>query len=402
MTQPPRMASRLDAVAPSATAEIFKRVAELRAQGVPIVSLSVGEPDFDPPLHVRQAAKRALDTGPYGYTPVAGMAALREAICERSAARRGVAHDPSEVVVSAGAKHALFNLAAALYDPGDEVIIPTPSWVSYAEQVRLVGATPVMVPCAASERFLLTPAALRAAITPRSKALVLCSPSNPTGMAYDEAELRALADVLRAHPLWVIVDEIYAELFYGGAAAPSLLTVAPDLRERVVIVDGVSKSYAMTGFRAGWMLGPRALARACETLQSQVTTSITTVTQLATIAALRGDQRCVAEMLAAYAERRERILTGLAGIPGIAVTRPDGAFYAFVDVRGLLGRRAGSLRIDDDLALARLLLDQERVAVVPGSAFGAPGYLRLSYAASLADIDTAVARLGVLVASLTA
>lgn len=400
MTRAPRMAGRLDTVAPSATAEIFKRVAELRAQGVPIVSLSVGEPDFEPPMHVREAAKRALDRGPFGYTQVSGLAALRKAICDRSLARRGVAHDPSEVVVSAGAKHTLFNLALALYEPGDEVIVPTPSWVSYVEQVRLVGATPVTVECHAAQRFLLGADALRAAITPKTKALVLCSPSNPTGATYTEGELRALADVLRASSVWVIVDEIYAELFYASDTAPSLLSVAPDLRERIVIVDGVSKSYAMTGFRVGWMLGNRALSRACETLQSQATTSIATVTQLAAIEALRGDQACIAAMRAAYAERRERIVAGLRGIPGVDVAMPDGAFYAFADVRALLGKQLDGTMIESDVDLTRALLEHERIAVVPGSAFGGPGYLRLSYAASLADIDTAVSRFAALAARL--
>jgi len=389
----PRLASRLDSVAPSATAEIFKRVAQLRAQGVSLISLAVGEPDFEPPAHIRQAAKDALDSGPFGYTQVAGLPALREAICARSLARRGVAHAPEDVVVCAGAKHALFNLAEALYEPGDEVIIPTPSWVSYAEQVRLTGATPVLVACSAEQGFLLTPGALRAAITPRTKALILCSPSNPTGAAYGEAELRALAEVLREHALWVIVDEIYAELCYDGFLAPSMLSVAPELRERLVVVDGVSKSYAMTGFRVGWMLAPRQVARACETLQSQATTSIATVAQLATMAALRGDQACVGEMRAAYAVRRNRIVAGLRAIPGVEVSMPRGAFYALADVRALLGRRCGDTVLATDEAFARMLLERERVAVVPGSAFAAAGYLRLSYAASLADIDAAVERL---------
>src|SRR5688572_7015180 len=299
---PPALARRLSAIAPSATSEMFRRVAELRAQGVPLISLAVGEPDLDPPAEILAAARRALDTGPFGYTQVPGLPALRAAICARSRARRGVAHAPEQVVVSVGAKHALFQLAQALLDPGDEVIIPTPSWVSYADQARLCGAVPVFVPCAASDGFLPRPSAIEAAITPQTKVLILCSPNNPTGAAFGVAELEALAQILRRTRIWVIVDEIYAELFYGGPCAPSLLQVAPDLQDRTVIVDGVSKSYAMTGFRVGWILAPRQVAAACTTLQSQSTTSIATLAQLASLAALSGDQACVSRMREIYRE----------------------------------------------------------------------------------------------------
>jgi aspartate aminotransferase len=374
---------------------VFRRVAELRAQGVELVSLAVGEPDFEPPLHVRQAAQRALETGPFGYTTVAGLASLRNAICEESRKRRGAGSDygPDQVVVSAGAKHALFNVAHALYDPGDEVIIPTPSWVSYSEQARLAGARPVLVPTAPEYDFLLQPDALEAAITERSKALVLCSPNNPTGSAYGEREFRALADVLAKHPkLWVIVDEIYAELVYDGFTAPSLCAVAPELRDRLVIIDGVSKTHAMTGFRVGWSLSPRVLARACETLQSQTTTSVATVAQLAALAAVSGDMRHVAEMREQYRLRRDRLVAGLRALPGLKCNVPRGAFYAFVDVRAWLGKTARGVQLTDDIVLATWLLDHARLAVVPGAAFGAPGFLRLSYATSQSELDKAVER----------
>lgn len=390
-----KLARRLADFAPSATGEVFRRVAELRASGVELVSLAVGEPDFAPPLHVRQAAQRALDTGPFGYTQVAGLAALRSAICTESRARRpGTDYAPDQVVVSAGAKHALFNVAQALYDPGDEIIIPTPSWVSYAEQARLAGATPVLVPTAPEDDFLLAPSALEAAITERSKALVLCSPNNPTGAAYGEPELAAIAGVLRRHPrLWVIVDEIYAELCHDGFAAPSLASVAPDLQPRLAIVDGVSKTHAMTGFRVGWSLTPRPLARACETLQSQTTTSIATVAQLAALAAVSGDKAHVTEMQAHYAARRDRLVAGVRATPGLSCLLPRGAFYLFVDVRGWLGKRAHGTLLTDDLTLATFLLEHARLAVVPGSAFGTPGFVRLSYATSPAELDAAVERL---------
>jgi len=397
----PALAARLRQIAPSATGEMFRRVAELKAQGVPLISLAVGEPDFDPPASILEAARRALEVGPYGYTQVAGLPALRSAICARSRARRGLEHTPDAVVVSAGAKHSLFQLAQVLLDPGDEVVIPTPSWVSYADQVRLCGAQPRFVPCAAADGFLPRPEALAAAIGPRTKALILCSPNNPTGSAYDAAGLEALAEVLRAHNVWTILDEIYAELFYEGDAAPSLLQVAPDLRERTVIVDGVSKSYAMTGFRVGWLLGPRELAQACEKLQSQCTTSIATVAQLAALAALSGDQSCVSTMRDAYRQRRDLVLAGLAKIPGIVCQKPRGAFYVFADVRGLFGRGGAGRVLASDVDVAEWLLERARVACVPGTAFGGPGYVRFSYAASTPDLTEAIERIEAAVATLS-
>lgn len=303
-------------------------------------------------------------------------------------------------MVSVGAKHALFQLAQALLDPGDEVIIPTPSWVSYADQARLCGAVPVFVPCAASDGFLPRPSAIEAAITRQTKVLILCSPNNPTGAAFGVAELEALAQVLRRTRLWVIVDEIYAELFYGGPCAPSLLQVAPDLQDRTVIVDGVSKSYAMTGFRVGWMLAPRQVAAACTTLQSQSTTSIATLAQLASLAALSGDQACVSRMREIYRGRRDRFLAGLAKIPGLSCRVPEGAFYVFADVAGWIGRRAGGKLLENDVDVAEWLLAEAKVACVPGSAFGGPGFLRFSYAASQAELDEALQRMAAAAAQL--
>jgi aspartate aminotransferase len=305
------------------------------------------------------------------------------------------------VVVSAGAKHALWNVAQVLYDPGDEVVIPTPCWVSYADQVQLCGATPVFVRCEKATGYLLTPEALARAVTPRTKAVVLCSPNNPTGAAYDAATLAALAQVIGARGLWAVCDEIYAELSYGGCEAPSLLKVAPELRERTVIVDGVSKSYAMTGFRLGWALAPAELARACDALQSQTTSSVSTVSQLAAIAALTRDQACVRKMRETYAKRRTRLVDGLRAIGGVSCELPSGAFYVFADVSAAFGKRSGGTLIEDDVDFTRLLLERERVAVVPGSAFHGPGHVRLSYAASLADLEEALARIASFMHGLT-
>jgi aspartate aminotransferase len=396
----PAFSTRLGRIGPSATAEMFRRVAELKAQGAPIISLSVGEPDFAPPREILEAAERALQTGPYGYTQIAGLPQLRAAICARSQARRGLAHTVDSVVVTAGAKHALFHLAQALFDHGDEVVIPTPSWVSYADQARLAGATPVFVPCDEAHGFLPTAAALEAAITPKTKAVILCSPNNPTGASFDKAALRSIADVLKARACWVIVDEIYAELYYDGAEAPSLLSVAPELRDRTVIVDGVSKTYAMTGFRVGWLIAPRELARACETLQSQSTSSITTVAQLSALAAVSGDQSCVQSMRAAYRERRDVLVSALSALPGLTCQTPTGAFYVFANVQGWLGRKAGARLLKTDVDVAEWLLEEAQVACMPGSAFGGPGYLRISYAAGLPELRQAVARISTALASL--
>ena len=396
MSRLPPFAPRMSRVAASATAAVFNRVAELKAQGVDVISLGVGEPDFDPPPYVLSAAKRAVDAGASRYTEVSGLRSLRQAICDDSARRRGLRHALDEVVVSAGAKHTLFNVAQALYGQGDQVVIPVPAWGSYAEQARLCGAEPVLVPCSEQDGFCVQPDALARALSPRTKALVLCSPSNPTGAVYSERALLALAEVLRRSDCYVVIDEIYAELAYDGTRVRSLLELAPDLRERLVIVDGVSKRFAMTGYRVGWMLASRALARACEAVQSQATTSVAAVMQLAAQAALEGPEEPVLSMRVQLERRRDLMLSRLAQIPGLRVNKPSGAFYLFVAVDALFGR-AG---LRDDVDVAAYLLDHARVAVVPGSAFDAPGYVRVSYAASEAQLSSAVDRIASALAAL--
>lgn len=398
---PPPLAARLGSIAPSATIAISDRAAALRAAGVDVLSFGLGEPDFDTPAFIRDAAKAALDKGATRYTRVRGIAPLREAIAADSLARRGVAHDPEEIVVSSGAKQSLFDLALALLNPGDEAIIPAPYWVSYPEQVTLVGATPKIVQTRESEGFRLRPEVLEAAIGPKTRALILCTPSNPTGAAYDEAALRGLADVLRRHGIWVIVDEIYGQIVYDGFEQRSLLTVAPDLKDRLIIVDGASKTYAMTGWRIGWTLGPRAVAAACEMLQSQATSNPTTVAQHATIAALKGPREALQAMVAEFSARRTLMVEGLSAIPGIRCRMPEGAFYAFPSVEGLIGKRTPEGKVlENDVDATGFLLDAARVAVVPGTAFGAPGFVRLSYAASQAQIREGVARIAAAVAQL--
>ncbi|MGB8222719.1 MAG: pyridoxal phosphate-dependent aminotransferase [Polyangiales bacterium] len=395
------VAQRLSAVKPSATVAVAQRARELKAQGIDVLSFSVGEPDFNTPVHICEAAKAAIDAGATRYTESRGLLELRKAICEASVKRRaGVTYQPSEVVVSVGAKHTLFNLALALYDEGDEILIPAPYWVSYPEQVLLVGAKPVIVPTSEEEGFRMTPEALRAAITPNTKALILCSPSNPTGAAYTAQQLRALADVAAEHQFWIIVDEIYGELVYGGFDQKSIIEVAPEMKDRIIIVDGVSKTFAMTGWRIGWMLAPDYVAKACDKIQGQATTNPTAIAQFAAIAALRGPWAPMEEMRQAFEARRSLIVDGLNAIDGISCRLPEGAFYAFANVQALIGKQDGGKTLENDLDVAGYLLETARCAVVPGSAFGAPGFVRISYAASNETIREGLSRIGDAVAKL--
>ncbi|MDD9941618.1 MAG: aminotransferase class I/II-fold pyridoxal phosphate-dependent enzyme [Myxococcales bacterium] len=361
------------------------------------MSLSVGEPDYAPPPHVLAATVRGLSESAIGYTQVGGLHTLREAICADSARRRTVVHSPDQVVVSAGAKHALYNLSQVLLDPGDRVVIPAPSWGTYTEQVRLAGATPVRLDTSPVGGYFPTPAMLAQALSGPEpvKAVVLCVPSNPTGAVVDRATWCEFADVLRGAPdVVVIVDEIYAQLTYDGFVQASLLTVAPDLQDRVVIVDGVSKTYAMTGFRIGWVLAPTDVARSATALQGQVTTNVSTLSQWAAQAALTGDQSYVAEVRRVLQTKRDLLCDGLQGVPGLSLSlRPRAAFYAWVDVRGWLGARHAGGVLDDDVAVAHFLLDAVRLSVVPGSAFDAPGHIRLSFATAEGDIVEGIARL---------
>jgi aspartate aminotransferase len=382
-----KLAERLSTIAPSATLAMAARAARLRGEGHKVYPFSVGEPDFPTPSFIRDAVKRAMDEGATRYTAVSGTPELKAAICEATERHRGYRPAPENIVVSCGAKHVLFNLALSLYEPGDEVVIPAPFWVSYPEQVRIVGATPVQVDTREDQGFRLTPEALEGALTPRTKAVILCTPSNPTGSAYAEEHLRPLIEVLRRHDCWIIVDEIYADLTYDGFKHTSLAVLAPDLRERTIIVDGVSKTFAMTGFRIGWSIAPAALTKAIDVIQSQSTTNAATVAQSAAVAALRGPRDEVHAMRDAFAKRRRTMVDGLSATPGVRCRMPEGAFYAFPDVRGLYGLSYKGKRIETDDDVAQWLLDAAHVATVAGTPFGAPGYLRLSYACAESEIE---------------
>jgi aspartate aminotransferase len=394
---PRHLAERLESVAPSATLAMAAQAARLRAEGHKVFGFSVGEPDFDTPPHIRAAGKAAIDAGATHYTAVSGTAELKSAICAATERDRGWRPTPAEVVVSCGAKHVLFNLALTMLSAADEVIIPAPYWVSYPEQVRLVGARPVIVPTTEEEGFRMSAAALEAALSPKTKMVLLCTPSNPTGAAYAEQHLLPLLDVLRKHDCWIVVDEIYADLVYDGFRHVSVPAIAEDLRDRTVIVDGVSKTYAMTGWRIGWSIAPPSLTRAIDLIQSQSTTNAAAVSQAAAVAALNGPRDEVHAMRAAFARRRARMVQGLRSIPGVSCRMPEGAFYAFADVRGLYGHDHNGKPLATDEDVARWLLERAHVATVPGTPFGAPGYLRFSYAASEEDIDDGIAAIQKLV-----
>ncbi|NUP05865.1 MAG: pyridoxal phosphate-dependent aminotransferase [Polyangiaceae bacterium] len=391
------LASRLSSVAPSATLAMAAEAAKLTARGVKVYAFSVGEPDFPTPSHVVEAANKALVDGATRYTAVTGTPDLKAAIVEATRRDRGYTITPDRITVSCGAKHVLFNLATALYEPGDEVIIPAPYWVSYPEQVRMMGATPVIVETTEESGFRMAPDELANAVTPRTKALILCTPSNPTGSAYDEASLAALFEVAAKGSYYVIVDEIYADLVYGGFKLASAGKVGQALGDRLVVVDGVSKTYAMTGWRIGWSISSPALAKALSVIQGQSTTNPAAVSQAAARAALLGPRASVESMRSAFERRRDIMVDGLNAL-GLACRKPEGAFYAFADVSSLYGLKVKQndkekvLETDDDVAM--WLLAEAHVATVAGAPFGAPGYLRLSYATSDDDIRAGLASIG--------
>jgi aspartate aminotransferase len=374
-------ARRMASLEPSATLAMAARAAAMTAAGTDVIDLSVGEPDFPTPDHICRAAEAAIRAGKTKYTPAAGIPQLRQAVADDYGRRTGLTIKPTQVVVSNGAKHSLHNVFTALLNEGDEVIVPTPYWVSYAELIKLAGARPVLVQTRIEDDFKLRPEALQRAITPRSRMLLLCSPSNPTGVVYDAAELAALADIAIESDLAVVSDEIYDQLVFDGRSSPSFPTLRPGLAERTVVVAGVSKTYSMTGWRIGWTICPEPLAKAIGNLQSQETSNPCSVSQHAAIAALTGPQECVGEMRAAFQKRRDLVAGRLAAMPGVRLPDIGGAFYAFFDIGPAL-ERSRSRGIATSLQWCEALLEQEHVALVAGSAFGAEGHVRMSFAAA--------------------
>ncbi len=377
----------IQALEPSATLAMAAKAKELKAAGKKVYDFSVGEPDFITPAHICDAAVDAMRAGHTHYTVASGIPELKQAIVEHVEQRHGLKYQPSQVVVSNGAKHSLHNIFTVLCDPGDEVIIPAPYWVSYAELVKLASGKPVIVETKQSDNFKLLPEQLRAALTDRTKVLLLCSPSNPTGSMYTRDELAALAQVAVERNLTVIADEIYDQLVYTGHKFASFPTVHPGLQERTVVVNGVSKSYAMTGWRIGWTLSPAPIAKAMADLQSQETSNPCSISQYAAVAALTGPQDCVGRMLDEFGRRREFVLQRLADLPGITCPDIAGAFYAFLNISQQLGRKYGGAQVDNSSQWCLTLLEQQGVATVMGSAFGAEGYARISFATSMDQLE---------------
>lgn len=417
------LSARAAQLRPSPTLAIEAKAKAMKAAGVDIVSLSAGEPDFDTPAHIKRAADDAIAQGFTKYTPASGIPELKAGVAALTKARQGLAYEPKQVVISCGAKHAIANALAALVNEGDEVLILAPFWVSYPAMAQLAGGVPRIVYADGLHRvwdpdaahltapeagFKIGPAALRGALNAKTKVVILNAPSNPTGAIYSEAELQALAAVLREFPrVWVISDEIYDALTYTGPAR-SLAAVAPELKDRILVINGASKAYAMTGWRIGWALGPEPVITAIGNLQSQTTSNPSSIAQKAALAAVTGPQACVAEMGKAFAERRILITDLLNAIPGVRCAAPDGAFYVFPDVRGVQQNAAAraALRLGPDpkgfsSALAAHLLEVAKVGLVPGGEFGLECHLRLSFAASPETISKAVGRIKDAVAALT-
>ena len=374
-----QLAQRMTSLQPSATLAMAARAGAMKASGIDVIDLSVGEPDFPTPEHICQAGKAAISAGKTKYTPAAGTPALREAIANDYTRRFGLAVTPAQVIVSNGAKHSLHNVFTSVLNPGDEVIVPTPYWVSYAELIKLTGAIPVLVETSIEEDFKLQPNALKSAITPRTRMLLLCSPSNPTGVVYSREELVGIADIAIEADLSVVSDEIYDQLVFDGRESISFPTLRPGLESRSIVVAGVSKTYSMTGWRIGWTIGPPGLSKVMGSLQSQETSNPCSISQYAAIEALTGPQDCVTLMRNAFQLRRDLVVERLSQIPDVKIPDIGGAFYAFLDIHASLGRPHGP---PDSVTWCEQLLEKEHVATVAGSAFGAEGHVRMSFAAS--------------------
>lgn len=385
------LASRVQRIKPSPTLAVSARADELKAAGKKIISLSVGEPDFDTPDHIKAAAIKAIYDGVTKYTAVEGIAGLKQAIIDKFARDNQLSYTADQILVSCGAKHSLFNLFEAILDPGDEVIIPAPYWVSYPDMVKLADGVPVIITTDIDQHFKITPAQLEASITPKTHLLILNSPSNPTGVAYTKEELKNLAKVLLKFPQVLIVsDDIYEHNLWSNEPFSNIVMACPELYDRCFVVNGVSKTYAMTGWRIGYTAGPSKYISAMKKIQSQSTSNPTSIAQVAAQAAINGDQSCISEMTKAYKERHDFVLGELQKMPGVKCLPSDGTFYCFPCMTGVIER---AKNINNDIELAEYLLNEAEIAVIPGSAFGAPNYLRLSIATSMDKLQEAMKRM---------
>ncbi len=389
------LSARVRNIKPSPTLSVTARAAQLKAEGRDIISLGVGEPDFDTPEHIKQAAIAAIQRGFTKYTAVGGTPSLKQAVIDKFKRENGLDYSARQVLVSCGGKQSFYNLVQAVIDPGDEVIIPAPYWVSYPDIVLLADGRPVFIEAGIEQGFRITPEQLEAAITPRTRMLVINSPSNPTGAVYTRDELAALGEVLRRHPqVLIATDDMYEHILLGDTPFSNILNACPDLYDRTMVLNGVSKAYAMTGWRIGYAAGPAEIIAAMENVQSQSTSNPTSISQVAAEAALNGDQACIQPMVQAFRARHRYVVDSLNTLPGVHCAESGGAFYAFPDMRPAIARlhATGKLKAGNDLALSEYLLEHG-VAAVPGSAFGAEGYLRLSFATSIENLRKAIERI---------
>ena len=385
-----QLSDRVQNIKPSPTLAVTNRAAELRAAGKDIIGLGAGEPDFDTPKHIKDAAIEALNKGFTKYTAVDGTPSLKKAIIDKFQRDNGLSYQPEQILVSCGGKQSFFNMALALLNTGDEVVIPAPYWVSYPDMVRIAEGVPVIVETEQSNRFKITAAQLEAAITPKTKLVVLNSPSNPSGVAYTEAELKELAAVLLKFPnVLIATDDMYEHILWAKGGFHNIVTVCPELYDRTVVMNGVSKAYSMTGWRIGYIGGPVKLVNAMKKIQSQSTSNPASISQYAAEAALNGNQECIQEMLSAFKIRHDYLVKALNELPGVECIESDGTFYAFPSFKGAM-KAAGC---DTDVEFAEKMLIEAEVALVPGSAFGTPGHMRLSYATSMQNLETAISRL---------
>ena len=384
---------RCQNIAPSVTLQIDARAKEMRAAGLDVIGFGAGEPDFPTPQHICDAAKEALDLGMTRYTPAAGTKELRKAICEKLRRDNDMTYIYGDILVSNGAKHSLYTIFQAIIDPGDEVLIPTPCWVSYPEMVRMAGGVPIFIPADESTNFIPTSRDIASRVTRRTKAIIITSPSNPNGSVWEQEQLQFVADLAVSHPFYVISDEIYEKLIYDGRKHLSIAQLGEQIKAQTFLVNGMSKAYAMTGWRIGYVAGPRHEITAMANFQSQATSNANTIAQYAAMKALQGDQSCVDEMVKEFEKRRDLMVERINAIPGISCRKPQGAFYIMMNIRQLLGRTYNGRVLESSMDFAELLLAEKQVAVVPGVAFEAEGYCRLSYAVSADQINRGLDRI---------
>lgn len=388
-----RIASRVASISPSLTLAISAKAKAMKQAGENVVSFGVGEPDFNTPQHIIEAAKNALDNGQTKYTPSSGLLPLRKAICEKFERDNGLSYQPSQIIVSSGAKHSIFNACYALLDDGDEVIIPQPYWLTYPEVVKVCGGVPKYLPCKKENKYKFSAEELKAAITPKTKMLIFNSPSNPTGAVYSEQEVREIAKVCEEAEIFVLADEIYEKLCYNGVKPFSIAKCSEKMKDLTITVNGVSKTYAMTGWRIGYLAAPADVAKVIDSFQSHATSNACSISQAATLAALNSPETEVQNMVNIFASRREKLLCLIKNIDGVEAVEPDGAFYAMLVVSGLYGKSYQGKTITNSVEFADALLESKKVATVPGISFGADDCLRLSYSLSDADIETGLQRI---------